>query len=130
MSNGELKPKTAVGSVISGMASEIHDNAVKHGFYEEADDMIAYLAVNDLPGLVKVTKTNFVLAQLAKIMSEGGEAVAAIQHDEWEELPEELADIVIRTLDLADYLGYPIGDVILAKMEKNKNRPYKHGKVC
>lgn len=130
MSNGELKPKTAVGSVISGMASEIHDNAVKHGFYEDTDDLKAYLAVNERWDHVKTAKMNFVLAQLAKIMSEGGEAVAAIQHGEWEELPEELADIVIRTLDLADYLGYPIGDVILKKMEKNRRRPYKHGKEC
>jgi phosphoribosyl-ATP pyrophosphohydrolase len=130
MNNGDFKPVTAMGSAINGMAADIHCNAVMHGFYEEADDMIAYLAVNDLPGLVKVAKTNFVLAQIAKIASEAGEAVSAIQHGNWNELPEELADIVIRTLDLAAYLGYPIGDVIIAKMEKNKNRPYKHGKEC
>ena len=91
MNNGDFKPKTAMGSAINGMASDIHLNAVKHGFYEEADDMIAYLAVNDLPGLVKVAKTNFVLAQIAKIASEAGEAVSAIQHGNWNELPEELA---------------------------------------
>jgi NTP pyrophosphatase (non-canonical NTP hydrolase) len=41
---------------------------------------------------------------------------------------EELADIVIRTLDLAGGLGLYIGESIMEKIEKNKDRPYRHGK--
>ena len=41
---------------------------------------------------------------------------------------EELADIVIRTLDLAGGLNLDIGSSIEAKVEKNKGRPYRHGK--
>ena len=40
----------------------------------------------------------------------------------------ELADIIIRTLDYAGVQGIDIGGAVLAKMEYNKNRPYKHGK--
>ena len=130
MNNGDSKTRTAMGSAINGMANDIHANAVEHGFYEDVDYLIDYLAVNDQPGAIKKVKMNFVLAQIAKIASEAGEAVSAIQHGNWQELPEELADIVIRTLDLAAYLDYSIGDEIIAKMEKNKNRPYKHGKEC
>lgn len=41
---------------------------------------------------------------------------------------EELADIVIRTLDLAEFLGADLGAVIQAKLEYNRTRPYKHNK--
>jgi hypothetical protein len=41
---------------------------------------------------------------------------------------EELADIVIRTLDLAAGLDLNIGDAIINKIEKNRDRPNKHNK--
>jgi hypothetical protein len=44
------------------------------------------------------------------------------------EFTEELADIVIRTLDLAGGLALPIGESIAEKIEKNKLRPNKHNK--
>lgn len=44
------------------------------------------------------------------------------------EFLEELADVVIRVLDLTEYFGWNIGETILAKMSKNSLRPHKHGK--
>jgi len=44
------------------------------------------------------------------------------------EFTEELADIVIRTLDLAGGLGLDIGNSITEKIKKNKKRPHRHGK--
>jgi len=41
--------------------------------------------------------------------------------------PTELADIVIRVLDLAAHLGIPLDNVILEKMMYNRTRPYRHG---
>lgn len=41
---------------------------------------------------------------------------------------EELADAVIRILDLADMLRIPIGDEVIRKMLKNAERPHKHGR--
>lgn len=39
----------------------------------------------------------------------------------------ELADVVIRCMDMAEERGYRLAEAILAKMEFNKNRPRKHG---
>lgn len=39
----------------------------------------------------------------------------------------ELADIVIRVLDLAEMLGMDLTDLILTKMKYNESRPYRHG---
>lgn len=45
-----------------------------------------------------------------------------------EGIPSELADIVIRCLDMADYFGIDLEAAIREKVEFNKTRPYKHGK--
>lgn len=43
---------------------------------------------------------------------------------------EELADTVIRVLDLTEALGIDIEDEIDKKMQRNEERPYRHGKNC
>jgi NTP pyrophosphatase (non-canonical NTP hydrolase) len=45
-----------------------------------------------------------------------------------EGVPAELADVVIRCFDMADYYGIDLEAAILEKHEFNKTRPYKHGK--
>lgn len=44
-----------------------------------------------------------------------------------EGVPSELADIVIRAMDIAEFYGIDLGRAILEKMEYNQARPYKHG---
>ena len=41
---------------------------------------------------------------------------------------EELADVLIRVLDLSRYLQYDIGQALIDKMKYNETRPKKHGK--
>lgn len=119
-----------MGSVINTLCHEAHDIAVEHGFYEEQVDLEEYLASKDEPDKNALATTNFTLAQLAKVACEVGEAVDAIQHGEYLQLHEELADVVIRVMDLAGYLEFRLGDCIMLKMEKNRKRPWKHGKLC
>lgn len=123
-------PRTAMGSVINTLCHEAHNIAVEHGFYEEQVDLEEYLASKDEPDKHALATTNFTLAQLAKVACEVGEAVDAIQHGEYLQLHEELADVVIRVMDLAGYLEFRLGDCIMLKMEKNRKRPWKHGKLC
>ena len=40
----------------------------------------------------------------------------------------ELADVVIRIMDMAEARGWNVAGAIVAKHEFNKTRPYKHGK--
>lgn len=42
-------------------------------------------------------------------------------------LAEELADIIIRCLDVAHEFEIDIGTAIIHKMKYNETRPYKHG---
>lgn len=80
----------------------------------------------------------FIGTKLALIHGEVSEALEALRKGEFCEdkhLPHysnfavELADIVIRTLDLAGAKGIPLGQVINEKLEFNKGRPYKHNKA-
>lgn len=43
---------------------------------------------------------------------------------------EEIGDIIIRCLNLAEEHGVDAGEGVVAKMAYNKTRPHKHGKVC
>lgn len=40
---------------------------------------------------------------------------------------EEMADILIRLLDMVSYYQVDIGLAVANKMEKNQSRPYRHG---
>ena len=73
---------------------------------------------------------------LLKVMVEVAEAVQALEQGnppdkhlpDFDSLTIELADTVIRILDLAGRLNLPLGAAIVAKMAFNESRPYRHGK--
>ena len=115
--------------LLNVLAYAAHKNAVAHGFYE--DHLALREKVEGSAFAVDEAERTFILAQIAKISGECGEAVSAIQHGEpVKEVATELADVIIRTLDLGGYLGVEMGDIIIEKMKHNETRPYKHGKVC
>lgn len=62
-----------------------------------------------------------VLEALALIASEVGEAVNECRHEKpSENFGEELADIILRTVDLAVWQEIDINAALLAKMKKNE----------
>lgn len=98
------------GRTLKELAREIHENAREKGFWENGN-------------------RNF-LEALMLIVSEAGECCEAYRKQEKERVAEEMADIVIRALDLAEGFDIDIEKEVLAKMAYNKTRPYKHGKIA
>lgn len=88
---------------------EIHQNAVGHGFWE---------------GPINIGE------KLCLIHSEVSEALEVVRASEihYRLLGEELADIIIRTMDLAEHLNINLEHAVAMKHRINMNRPYKHGK--
>jgi NTP pyrophosphatase (non-canonical NTP hydrolase) len=73
--------------------------------------------------------------KIALMHSELSEALEADRKDQQAEhifgfsgVEEELADVVIRILDFANYNGLRLGEAIIAKMHVNLNRERMHGK--
>ena len=67
---------------------------------------------------------------LMLIVTELAEAMEAYRKQDDANFKEELADTFIRLLDLCGGHNIDIEEEIARKSEKNKNRPYKHGKIC
>jgi NTP pyrophosphatase (non-canonical NTP hydrolase) len=98
------------------MAKDIHNIAVEKGFWPDKVDDI------------------FITKQLMMIVSEAVEVMEAIRKDKGkQEVADEMADIVIRTLDLYQGLvdnGYVDQELQIALNNKtsfNKSRPERHG---
>jgi len=71
---------------------------------------------------------NKIPCKLALIHSEVSEALEAFRKGDRDGFREELADIIIRTLDLAGGIwNMDIDEVVRNKIEKNKDREYRHG---
>ena len=67
---------------------------------------------------------------LMLIVTELAEAMEAHRTQNDDNFREEIADTFIRLLDLCGGLKIDIEQEIVRKSLKNKQRPYKHGKIC
>jgi NTP pyrophosphatase (non-canonical NTP hydrolase) len=102
--------------MLDDLAMKLHQVAVEKGFWpEEVDDI-------------------FIAKQCMMIVSEVTETMEAIRKDKGEEeITKEVADILIRTLDLyaglveAGYTRLSLDYALEEKTEFNKTRPEKHG---
>ena len=97
------------------ISRSVHNNAVAHGWWDEPREDGTLIAL---------------------IMSEAAEALEALRKGNKpdEHCPQfsgaevELADVVIRIMDMTEARGWNVAGAIVAKHEFNKSRPYKHGK--
>ena len=108
-----------------------HGNARNKGFWEDWDSICWEdgLERNDSSTLDIGELFNLATSsRLMLIVSEVSEALEALRKNDKENFKEELADVIIRTCDLAGGLNIDLQEEIMKKIEANKNRPYKHGK--
>jgi len=103
-------------NTLSDMGKEIHATAVEKGFWPDRVDDI------------------FIAKQLMMVVSEAVEVMEAIRKDKGrQEVADEMADILIRTLDLYEgllenkYVDQELQVALNNKINFNKSRPEKHG---
>lgn len=69
------------------------------------------------------------LAWLSLIHSEVSEAVECVRVGDMEGLDLELADIVIRVASMCGAMGLDLHSAVRDKLDYNRGRPRKHGKL-
>lgn len=118
---GTEYPDLEVCENINALAADIATIAVEKGFW-------------DFPGarneeLIKSTKAMLVITEISELV-EGIRATVKPESsiEGFSNEAEEIADAIIRLLDYAGYYEIDIGGAILAKMDKNRKRPHRHGK--
>ena len=101
-----------------------HNTAREKGFWEDTSTPITPFEET----LDADWDRRLVSEKIALIHSEVSEALEELRDGTLEKFGGELADIIIRTADLAGAMKLDLAALVVAKLEANKARPVKHGK--
>ena len=143
--------------MLGKLAEEIHKNSVEKGFWKDHMD-IDSIVVNHMDEsgtaeyLRSVVDKAFIAQKVMLIVSELAEAIEALRDDKFvmpymfdlvrekefdselfertikNSFEDELADVIIRLLDLSSHMKINIDEQIRLKMLYNKTRPHLHGR--
>lgn len=106
---------------LNQLALDIRDWRIKKGFVTPAT-----IRSDNAAGTV--TDADLMLGKLMLVVTEVAEAAEAVRHSDEANFREELADTMIRVLDICGTMGIDNEDEIFVKMGKNAKRPERHGK--
>lgn len=127
--------KTEIWSKITDLSKTVHINNCDKGFYDDPKTVLEQVCLihSELGELTEAFRTDN-YCQLnqedLKFPSDNFDLTDFVQDNIKDTFEDELADVLIRCLDLAGWRGIDIGNHIRLKLAYNKKRPYKHGKKC
>ena len=116
---------------LSGWMEEVHNTAKEHGWWDSYKSNGPQVH----PAIIFLT-VDQTLAKLALITSEVSEAVEAVREGAChleivdgkpEGVGAELADVVIRVMDLCEALDIDLEECMEVKAKYNRSRPHRHG---
>ena len=130
----------------NSLARVVHEMALDKGWWDDSEDiklLRAHINESHPAGTIKPRLLEAVerLAErnegemLCLIHSELSEALEGLRHGnpqsektpEVSSVEEELADVIIRIMDMARQRCWDVGGAVAAKIQMNAGRAYKHG---
>ena len=128
---------------INELAREVHENAVAHGWWENpptipealclihaelSEALEEYREGNPLVyGTCALAAEDCKFSGVCDKVGRPGESEGIDGPCKPEGIAVELADVILRTLDLMAALGVDVDAVVMAKHKYNLGREYKHG---
>jgi NTP pyrophosphatase (non-canonical NTP hydrolase) len=111
---------------LDDMARSIHEQNRAKGFYDRERLVVKDPVTGDVEG--RPVNPSLPSEKLLLICSEVCEAQDALRNNDQANEAEEIADILIRTLDYAAWRGINLDREVWAKVGKNRDRPDLHGR--
>lgn len=142
--------------MLNDLAKEIYDNAIAHGFDDNTQHIRGALIEAKADNLIGAFNNMVISQRIALIHSELSEALEALRKGKFADISlayeqcqradgelcevcfeqyikntfeDEIADVIIRSLELCAMMSIDIDKHIELKMKYNANRPKKHGKL-
>ena len=113
----------AIHKSINDVAKEVHENAKAHGWWDGGErnfgELIA-LCHSELSEALEEYRNGRDFAETYYTPQTDGTK-------KMEGIPSELADVVIRVMDMCEHYGIDLEAAIAEKHDYNLTRPYRHG---
>lgn len=103
---------------IKKLQARAHETAKNNGFWDKGQENI----------LAKLMLCVTELSEFAENHRKDSKDIMDEHCPQFTNQEIELADVVIRVMDIAEYMAIDLEAAILAKMKYNLTRPYRHGK--
>lgn len=119
---------------IADLQEQSYRNSRNKGFWNDVDNIERFLGPGFVYKYVIPTKLDLIVSELSEALENVRDGTLEAGKDMWynelgkpEGFSTELADAIIRILDLAGFLGIDMEHVIREKERYNLSRPFMHG---